>query len=139
VATLGLAQIELFRRVGSYDQARARKDAAERPDDVGAQLKVADIDVATGRIDEAFDRLLGLVRRTSGEDRDRARVHLVSLFDLFPRRTPGWLGPAPGPAACCSDQPLGAALPGSPARAGRRPARRAGRPGACAGCRPGSR
>jgi putative thioredoxin len=86
VATLGLAQIELFRRVGSYDQARARKDAAERPDDVEAQLKVADIDVAGGRIDEAFDRLLGLVRRTSGEDRNRARVHLVSLFDLFPPR-----------------------------------------------------
>jgi len=84
VATLGLAQIELFRRVDSYDQAQARKDAAERPDDVGAQLKVADIDVASGRIDEAFDRLLGLVRRTSGEDRNRARVHLVSLFDLFP-------------------------------------------------------
>jgi putative thioredoxin len=84
VATLGLAQIELFRRVESYDPAQARKDAAERPDDVEAQLKVADIDVAGGRIDEAFDRLLGLVRRTSGEDRNRARVHLVSLFDLFP-------------------------------------------------------
>jgi putative thioredoxin len=84
VATLGLAQIELFRRVDSYDQAQARKDAAERPDDVGAQLKVADIDVANGRIDESFDRLLGLVRRTSGEDRNRARVHLVSLFDVFP-------------------------------------------------------
>ena len=42
------------------------------------------IDVAGGRIDEAFDRLLGLVRRTSGEDRNRARVHLVSLFDVFP-------------------------------------------------------
>jgi putative thioredoxin len=86
VATLGLAQIGLFRRVESYDQAQARKDAAERPDDVEAQLKVADIDVAGGRIDEAFDRLLGLVRRTSGEDRNRARVHLVSLFDLFPPR-----------------------------------------------------
>jgi putative thioredoxin len=86
VATLGLAQIELFRRVDSYDQAQARKDAAERPDDVEAQLKVADIDVAGGRIDEGFDRLLGLVRRTSGEDRNRARVHLVSLFDLFPPR-----------------------------------------------------
>ena len=88
VATLGLAQIELFRRVDSYDQAQARKDAAERPDDVEAQLRVADIDVAGGRIDEGFDRLLGLVRRTSGEDRNRARVHLVSLFDLFPPRDP---------------------------------------------------
>jgi putative thioredoxin len=84
VATLGLAQIELFRRVSSYDQGQARKDASARPDDVEAQLKVADIDVAGGRIDEGFDRLLGLIRRTSGEERNRARVHLVSLFGLFP-------------------------------------------------------
>jgi putative thioredoxin len=88
VATLGLAQVGLIRRVNSYDQAKARRDAAENPDDVDAQCRVADIDLATGRIDEAFDRLLGTVRRTSGEDRDRARAHLVSLFDVFPPREP---------------------------------------------------
>jgi putative thioredoxin len=32
--------------------------------------------------------LLGTVRRSSGEERDRARVHLVSLFDVFPPRDP---------------------------------------------------
>ncbi len=88
VATLGLAQVGLIRRVNSYDQAKARRDAAENPDDVDAQCRVADIDLATGRIDEAFDRLLCTVRRTSGEDRDRARAHLVSLFDVFPPREP---------------------------------------------------
>jgi putative thioredoxin len=88
VATAGLAQVELFRRVDSYESAQARKDAAERPDDVGAQLRVADIDVASGRIDEGFDRLLGVIRRTSGEDRNRARVHLVGLFDMFPSKEP---------------------------------------------------
>ena len=88
VATLGLAQVDLIRRVNSYDQAKARRDAAENPDDVDAQCRVADIDLATGRIEEGFDRLLGVVRRTSGDDRDRARVHLVSLFDVFPPRDP---------------------------------------------------
>lgn len=88
VATLGLAQVDLIRRVNSYDQAKARRDAAKNPDDVDAQCRVADIDLATGRIDEAFDRLLGAIRRTSGEDRDRARVHLVGLFDVFPPREP---------------------------------------------------
>jgi len=88
VATLGLAQVDLIRRVNSVDQAKARRDAAENPDDVDAQCRVADIDLASGRIEEGFDRLLGAVRRTSGDDRDRAREHLVSLFDVFPPRDP---------------------------------------------------
>jgi putative thioredoxin len=88
MAKAGLAQVNLIRRVSSYDQARARREAAERPGDVQAQVQVADIDLASGRIEEAFDRLLGVIRRTSGEDREQARVHLVSLFDVLPPRDP---------------------------------------------------
>jgi putative thioredoxin len=88
VAKLALAEVNLFRRVDSYDQAKARREAAENPADVEAQCRVADIDLATGRIEEGLDRLLGTVRRTSGDDRDRARAHLVSLFDVFPPRDP---------------------------------------------------
>jgi len=88
VAKTGLAQVNLIRRVSSYDQAKARRDAAERPGDVEAQARVADIDMATGRIEEAFNRLLGVVRRTSGEERDQARVHLVGLFELLPPNDP---------------------------------------------------
>lgn len=88
VAKTGLAQVNLIRRVSSYDQAQARRDAAEHPGDVAAQIRVADIDLATGRIEEAFDRLLGVVRRTSGEERNQARAHLVSLFEILPPRDP---------------------------------------------------
>src|SRR5947209_947615 len=88
VAKAGLAQVNLIRRVTSYDQAQARRDAAERPADVDAQIKVADIELAGGRVEEAFNRLLGVVRRTSGEERDQARKHLVSLFDLLPPNEP---------------------------------------------------
>jgi putative thioredoxin len=88
MAKAGLAQVNLIRRVSSYDQARSRRDAAERPDDVQAQIRVADIDLASGRIEEAFDRLLGVVRRTSGQDREQARAHLVGLFDILPQREP---------------------------------------------------
>ena len=88
VAKTGLAQVNLIRRISSYDQAQARRDAAEHPADVAAQAKVADIDLASGRVEEAFDRLLGVVRRTSGEERDRARAHLVSLFELLPPNDP---------------------------------------------------
>jgi putative thioredoxin len=88
VAAAGLAQVNLIRRVSAYDQARSRREAAERPGDVEAQIRVADIDLAAGRIDEAFDRLLGVIRRTSGEDKEQARAHLVDLFGILPPRDP---------------------------------------------------
>ncbi len=88
VATVGLGQVNLFRRVNSYDQAQARRDAAARPADVDAQIQVADIEMSLGKAEEAFDRLLGVIRRTSGEDRDKVRLHLVSLFEMFPPRDP---------------------------------------------------
>jgi len=88
VATVGLAQVNLFRRVNSYDQAQARRDAAAHPADADAQIRVADIEMSLGNAEEAFDRLLGVIRRTSGEDRDKVRLHLVGLFEMFPPRDP---------------------------------------------------
>jgi putative thioredoxin len=88
VATLGLAQVNLFRRVNSYDADQLRREAAAHPGDVAAQAKVADLELAAGKAEEAFDRLLGVIRRTSGEDRDKARAHLVDLFGIFPPRDP---------------------------------------------------
>ena len=83
-----LAQANLIKRVGGYDQAAARRDAAASPSDVDAQLRVADIELASGRTEEAFDRLLGVIRRTSGDERNKARVQLLSLFDIFPPDDP---------------------------------------------------
>jgi putative thioredoxin len=88
VATMGLAQVDLIRRVNSYDQASARQDAQDNPDDADVQARAADIDLAMGRIDAGFDRLLSVVRRTAGEERDKARRHLLSLFEIFPPRDP---------------------------------------------------
>ena len=87
-ATMGLAQVDLIRRVNSYDQAKARRDAQDNPDDPDAQARVADIDVAMGQIDAGFGRLLDTIRQTSGDERNRARVHLLRLFDAFPPRDP---------------------------------------------------
>jgi putative thioredoxin len=88
VATMGLAQVALIRRVNSYDQASARQDAQDNPDDADMQARAADIDLAMGRIDDGFDRLLGVVRRTAGQERDKARRHLLGLFEIFPPRDP---------------------------------------------------
>ena len=87
-AIMGLAQVELIKRVGTFDHAQARRAAAEAPGDVGAQIRVADLELAEGKPDEAFDRLLGVIRRTSGAERDTARKHLIGLFDVLPPRDP---------------------------------------------------
>jgi putative thioredoxin len=78
-AALALRQVQLFRRADEAGpDALVAADAA--PDDVSAQTRAADFLLGTGNIEAAFDRLLDVVRRTSGEDRDLARAHLVELF-----------------------------------------------------------
>ena len=78
-AALALRQVQLFRRADEAGpDALVAADAA--PDDVSAQTRAADFLLGTGNIEAAFDRLLDVIRRTSGEDRDLARAHLVELF-----------------------------------------------------------
>ena len=86
VATMGLALVDLNRRVNSYDRVKAQRDAVDNPDDPDAQARVADIDVYMGRPEAGFDRLIDLVRRTSGNERNQARLHLLRLFEVFPPR-----------------------------------------------------
>jgi putative thioredoxin len=88
VARAWLAQVELFRRVSSYDQAKVRRTALERPDDPQAQAEAADLELAMGEVEASFDRLVGVVGRTSGEDRNKARLHLLALFDFLPPKDP---------------------------------------------------
>jgi putative thioredoxin len=85
---MGLGQVGLIRRVESYDQAAVRREADSRPDDAQAQARAADVDLASGQIEAAFQRLLDTIRRTSGDERDTARKHLVSLFEIFPPKDP---------------------------------------------------
>lgn len=79
-AIAGLTRARLLQRISTVDEARARAEAAERPGDVNAQIVVADLDLVSGSVDDAFNRLVGVVRRTSGDDRDTARQHLIELF-----------------------------------------------------------
>jgi putative thioredoxin len=88
VATAWLAQVDLIRRVNSYDRAKVLRAAQENPDDPDAQLKAADVELATGQIEAAFDRLLGAFQRSSGEDRNKIRLHLLNLFEVLPPRDP---------------------------------------------------
>ncbi|MDF1606485.1 tetratricopeptide repeat protein [Nocardioides sp. YIM 152315] len=79
-AAAGLAMAKVLQRTQGVDLNAARAAAAATPDDVDAQTMVADLDMLGGHVDDAFHRLVELVRRTAGDDRDRAREHLLGLF-----------------------------------------------------------
>jgi putative thioredoxin len=79
-AEAGLAQVGLMRRVIGVDPATALAAAAANADDLAAQSLAADVEVTRGQADRAYARMIDLVRRSSGADRDAARAHLVSLF-----------------------------------------------------------
>ena len=77
-----LAQAELVLRTTGADLSTAREAAAVRPDDADAQLLVADLDLIGGHVDDAFDRVIALVRRSAGDERELARRHLLGLFEV---------------------------------------------------------
>jgi len=79
-AVQGLAMANVLKRTQGVDLNTARTAAADRPDDVEAQAMVADLDLLGGHVEDAFGRLIELVRRASGDDRDAARTHLIGLF-----------------------------------------------------------
>jgi putative thioredoxin len=80
MARAGLAQVELMRRTTSVDPEAARAAAEADPADVEAQLVAADLELLADHVDEAFARLVGVVRRTVAPDRERARLRLLELF-----------------------------------------------------------
>lgn len=79
-AQAGRAQASLLLRTAEVDPAAiAKADAA--PDDIDLQLAAADLELVTGHAEQAFTRLVNLVRRTSGDEREQVRVRLVELFE----------------------------------------------------------
>lgn len=79
-AAAGLAMAKVLQRAQGLDLDAARAAADAAPDDVDAQTLVADLDLLGGAVEDAFDRLIELVRRSAGKDRDKAREHLLGLF-----------------------------------------------------------
>ncbi|MQA25262.1 MAG: thioredoxin [Micromonosporaceae bacterium] len=81
-AEAGLAQVRLLRRTEGLDPDQVIAEAAQRPEDVESQSRAADVEVLSGLAERGYARLVELVRRTSGEERDAARAHLISLFAM---------------------------------------------------------
>jgi putative thioredoxin len=82
-ARAAIVRCELLLRTQALDEQAVRSAAAAAPEDVSAQTALADVELVRGRVDEAFTVLVETVRRTSGDERNRAREHLVGLFEAF--------------------------------------------------------
>lgn len=82
-ATLGKAWAALLQRAVHLDPQAAVAAAAAAPDDVAAQTAAADAEVLSEQIQPAIDRLIAFVKRSSGDDRDVARQHLLELFSVL--------------------------------------------------------
>ncbi|MES4888988.1 tetratricopeptide repeat protein [Streptomyces sp. NPDC096012] len=91
-AKLGLSQAELLQRVQGLDPQKVRREAAEKPADVDAQIAAADLDLVGGHVEDAFGRLIETVRRTAGDDRDAVRRRLLELFEVVGPEDPRVVG-----------------------------------------------
>jgi putative thioredoxin len=76
------AKALLLARSGKADVREVRENAAAHPDDVDAQLAVADIDMIGGQIDDAFTRLLDYLSSGHRDQLDAVRLRLVEYFAI---------------------------------------------------------
>ncbi|MCM0614838.1 tetratricopeptide repeat protein [Paenarthrobacter sp. TYUT067] len=84
-AKAGLVQVELMARLEKLSAPEAeslRHLAATEPDNIQAQLTVADLDISGGHIDDAFNRIISFIGRNFGPERETARVRLLELFEV---------------------------------------------------------
>jgi putative thioredoxin len=81
-AQVGKAQAGLFARAAELDP-QSTLAAANGSDDLNSQLAAADIEMITGEAEAAFARLIGMIKRLSGEERDQVRVRLLELFETL--------------------------------------------------------
>jgi putative thioredoxin len=82
LAVAGLAQVSLLSRLDGKAAPQVREAAAAAPADVDAQLLVADLDVAGGHIEDAFDRLLTLFPTLDHAGQDTIRTRLLDYFEI---------------------------------------------------------
>jgi putative thioredoxin len=84
-AKAGLAQVELMLRLQPFTAQQSeglRAQAADEPDNLEAQLAVADLDVAGGHVEDGLNRLVSFIGRNFGPERETVRVRLLELFEV---------------------------------------------------------
>ena len=87
-AKLGLAQVQLLARTHGVDAAKVMEDAIKNPDDIELQIQCADVEVMSGYLEPAFDRLLRLLVLFDGDEQKRIKDRLLELFGLVDQADP---------------------------------------------------
>lgn len=82
LAVAGLAQVRLLARLQGKTIADIRAAAASAPDDLDAQLLVADLDLSGGHVEDAFDRLLTLFPAQDAAGKNTIRERILELFEV---------------------------------------------------------
>jgi len=82
LAIAGLAQVSLLQRLDGLDAAAVRSAGAAAPDDVDAQLAVADLDLSGGHVDDAFARLLRVFPTADADGKALVRTRLLEFFEI---------------------------------------------------------
>jgi putative thioredoxin len=81
-AKLGLAQVQLLARTHGVDGAKVMEDALKHPDDIELQIQCADVEVMSGYLEPAFERLLRLMVLFDGDEQKHIKDRLLELFAL---------------------------------------------------------
>lgn len=88
MAKIGLAQCELMIRIAPLNPELTIAKANSDPRSLSDAMMASDLEIAHGQVKNAFDRLLTIIKESKGEDRDRAKAHLIELFQLVDPRDP---------------------------------------------------
>lgn len=76
-----LKQATFLKRLSGYDVKDVLQKALNL-DDLEAQISAADIEFASQKMGESFTRLIDYIRNHSGDERDKAKAHLLYLFEI---------------------------------------------------------
>jgi putative thioredoxin len=81
-AKLGLSQVQLLIRTEGLDGQKIMEDAVRNPEDIAVQMQCADVEVMSGYLEPAFERLLRLVVILDGTEQKLVKDRLLELFGL---------------------------------------------------------
>ena len=81
-AKLGLAQVQLLLRTEGIDGHKIMESAVKNPDDISIQMQCADVEVMSGYLEPAFERLLRLVQILEADEQKMVKDRLLELFAL---------------------------------------------------------
>ena len=82
IAKIGIAQADLLIRIEPLNPSVVLPKAQANPADAILQMQAADIELAQGELESAFNRLIKTIKTSSGDQKEQVKNHLLQLFTL---------------------------------------------------------